>query len=460
MTESVSDPRVLTGPALRTLLYYAVPSLVGLIAISTASLVDGVFVGHFVGPEALAAIGLLVPYFTLLFGTALMLAAGGTVRAGRLLGEGDVSGASAVFSTSVFAALSFAASAAVLTSVFPDALFELLGAPAELRSPMRSYFRLATWSLVPQLLGLVVYYFVRLDGRPVLATGALVGGALSNLALDALFIVVFGWGLPGAALSTGLAQLLQLVVLSRHFRSGRGQLRLHFAQVEWRNLGRIAFGGSAEFVNEVSAGVVMLVLNFLMLKRAGVDGVAAYSVVGYAIFVSLMLYYGVADALHVVLSQNLGARNAQRIRRFVELGLGCVAALSVVFFALSWGFAEYWTAVFVASSSEDVLARAAALLRSVSPLFLVNGLNVVLTVYLAAMQRPAAAGLLALGRTLVLPAGLMLLLDGWAPSLPFVLALPAAEWAMFAAGALLCARYSPARCVERISTLEQREVLA
>ena len=460
MNESVSDPRVLSGPALQTLLYYAVPSLVGLIAISTASLVDGVFVGHFVGPDALAAIGLMVPYFTLLFGTALMLAAGGTIRAGRFLGEGNAAAASGAFSTSLLVVLIFAASTAVLTSVFPNALFALLGAPAELRPEMLSYFRVATWSLVPQLLGLVVYYFVRLDGRPMLATGALVVGALSNLSLDALFIVAFGWGLPGAALATGLAQLLQLAVLAHHFRSSRARLRLRLASAEWRSVGRIAFGGTAEFVNEISAGIVMLVLNFLMLKRAGVDGVAAYSVVGYAVFVSLMLYYGVADALHVLLSQNLGARNIPRIRRFVELGLGCVAALSALFFVMAWGLAEYWAALFVASSSEDVLARAAALLRSVSPLFLVNGLNVVFTVYLATLQRPAAAGLLALGRTLVLPAGLLLLLDGFAPALPFVLALPAAEWTTFAAGALLCGRYSPARCVQRISTLEEREALA
>jgi Na+-driven multidrug efflux pump len=376
------------------------------------------------------------------------------------LGEGDVAAASAVFSTSVLAVLTFATGAALLTSLFPEALFRLLGAPADLRPELHSYFRVATWSLVPQLLGLVVYYFVRLDGRPVLATGALVGGAASNLALDALFVVVFDWGLPGAALATGLAQLIQLAVLSHHLRSGRGQLRFRFAAVEWRNLGRIAFGGTSEFVNEVSAGVVMLVLNFLMLARVGAHGIAAYSVVGYAIFVSLMLYYGVADALHVLLSQNLGAGNAPRIRRFVELGVGCVAALSTLFFAVSWWLAEYWAGIFVASSSEDVRSRAAALLRTVSPLFLVNGLNVVLTVYLASMQRPAAAGLLALGRTLVLPAGLMLLLDFLAPELPFVLALPLSEWAMLAAGALIYSRHSPARCVERRSTLERREAVA
>jgi Na+-driven multidrug efflux pump len=460
VTRAVSDARVFTGPALGTLLYYAFPSLVGLAAISTASLVDGVFVGHFVGPNALAAIGLLVPYFTFLFATALMLAAGGTVRAGRHLGEGSPAAANAVFSTSVLAVLLFSVSAALVTTAFPEVLFAVLGAPAELYREMNAYLRVATWALVPQLVGLVVYYFVRLDGRPLLATSALVGGAVANLALDALFVAGFGWGLPGAALATGLAQLVQLAVLSNHLRSGRGQLRFRLATADLRSVRRIGFAGAAEFVNEVSAGVVMLALNFLMLKRAGVEGVAAFSVVNYAVFASLMLFYGVADALHVLISQNLGARNAPRIRRFVALGLGAVGALSALFFAGAWGFAQSWAGVFVASSSQEVLGQAAALLRSASPLFLVNGLNVVLTVYLASMQQPAVAAVFAFGRTLALPLGLMLLIDAWAPGLSFVLALPLAEWTMLAAGVLLCRRYSPARCVERLATLEEREALA
>jgi Na+-driven multidrug efflux pump len=325
---------------------------------------------------------------------------------------------------------------------------------------MHAYLRVATWALVPQLLGLVVYYFVRLDGRPVLATAALVGGAAANLALDALLVVGFGWGLPGAAIATGLAQLIQLAVLANHFRAGGGRLRLRLAAVDPSGVVRIAFAGAAEFVNELSAGVVMLVLNFLMLKRAGVDGVAAFSVVNYAVFVSLMIYYGVADALHVLLSQNLGARNAPRIRRFAQLGLGAVGALSLPFFAVAWLFAERWAGMFVVSDSEALRSQAAALLRTASALFLVNGLNVVLTVYLASMQRSGAAAVFALGRTLVIPVTLMLCIDAWAPAVPFVLALPLAEWTMFGAGLLLFTRYSPARCVERLSALEERGAAA
>jgi Na+-driven multidrug efflux pump len=457
MTAIGGDPRVLSGPAFRTLLRYVAASSVGLVAISTASLVDGIFVGNFVSSSALAAVGLLVPYFTLLFGTALMLAVGGTVRAGRHLGECDAGAASAVFSRALVATLSFSGAAAAVSTAFPHALFRFLGAPSELFPEMLAYFQVITWVLVAQLAGLVVYYFVRLDGGLACATTALVTGALANLALDALFIVGFGWGLPGAALATGLAQLLQLAVLFTHFRSGRGTLRFAVPRSGWHEVPRMAFNGASEFVNEVSTGLLMLVLNLLMLKRAGVDGVAAFSVVNYAIFLSLMIFYGVADALHVLLSVNLGARNAARIATFVRHALVSVIVLSVGFSAASYFGAERWADVFVPSSSRDVIGRAAEFLRLVSPLFLVNGLNVVFTVYLASMQQPLPAGLLAVARTLVLPTALMLTLDHWVPRVPFVLALPLAEWVTLLVALLLFGKFTPSLCVELTPSTKRAE---
>ena len=83
-----SDNPILTGPFWPVFFRYALPSVAGLLALTTANIVDGVFIGNFAGADALAALNLLIPWFTLLFGMALALAIGGTVRAGRYLGEG------------------------------------------------------------------------------------------------------------------------------------------------------------------------------------------------------------------------------------------------------------------------------------------------------------------------------------------------------------------------------------
>jgi Na+-driven multidrug efflux pump len=241
---------------------------------------------------------------------------------------------------------------------------------------------------------------------------------------------------------------LQLTVLLSHFVSHQGRLRFSSVQSNWGELGRSAFNGASEFVNEVSVGIVMLVLNWLMIRRVGVDGVAAFTVVNYAVFTSLMLFYGVADALHLLVSQNLGARNVARIRAFVQTAFGCVLLLSALFALALRRFGEHWLLLFVDGSSQTVLDKAQEFLRIVWPLFLVNGLNVVFTVYLAATHRPLPAGLLALARSLLLPAGFLLILAFGLPELPFLLALPLAEWATFVAGVCLFARYRPEACID------------
>ena len=125
--------------------------MLGLIAITTANLVDGAVVGNYLGHNALAAITLLIPYFTLVFATALMLAIGGTVRAGKYIGEGNMAAASAIFSKSIVATLVISSIAAIITTLGKDLLFSVLGASAEVITYMDGYFSIITWVLILQL---------------------------------------------------------------------------------------------------------------------------------------------------------------------------------------------------------------------------------------------------------------------------------------------------------------------
>lgn len=434
MSQAASERSVLEGPVFRTFFFYAVPSLLGLVAISTASIVDGMFVSRYVGADALAAVNLLLPYFTLLFGLALMLSLGGSIRAGHYLGAGDTAAASAIFSKSVVAVLLLGSVAALLGNACDHALYRLLGAPDSLFPLMRDYFRVISVALVVQLGTLVVYYFVRLDGRPLLATSAVVTGALANIALNALFVAHWGWGVRGAAYATALAQLLQLAVLLSHFVAGKAGLTFKPLQRGWNELRHSALGGASELVNEVSVGVVALGLNWLMVSRIGVHGVAAFTVVNYATFASLMVYYGTADALHLLVSQNMGAGNTQRARTFLKCALGCAAGFGALLVGSLLLFGEHWLRLFLSRSPQAVLSQAEVFLGLVWPLLLFNGANVVFTVYLAAMQRPLPASLLALSRSLVLPALLLFGIAQLAPRTPFILALPLAEGLTFLLG--------------------------
>ncbi|WP_111497089.1 MATE family efflux transporter [Marinobacter bohaiensis] len=447
MPTSPTNP-VLSGPIWPVFWRYTIPSMAGLLALTTANIVDGLFIGNFAGDRALAALNLLIPYFTLLFGLALMLAIGGSVRAGRELGRGHTQQASALFSQCLTAILVISLGAAVLCLAFHPVIFRALGAEPALFGLMADYFLVIIWVLVLQLVTLVLYYFVRLDGFPELATAALVVGAGANILLDAWFVGLLDLGLTGAAWATGLAQLLQTLVLARYFLDRRRKLRLRWVTRGWIELLRAAGNGLSEWINEVSVGVVLLLLNWLLMLEHGATGVAAFTVVNYLIFLSLMLAYGIADAMHVLVSQNFGAGNHQRIRRFMSCGATALMGLAAI---LLYGLGFHGERLVDSFLNEaDQTRRLAGVFLSVLwPLFIVNGLNVLISVYLTAMHRPVTSALVALSRSLVFPALLLLLINRLAPDWPLVVALPLSEWLTFLLAGSLFLALSPRRAILR-----------
>lgn len=447
MAQTGPEGSILESAIVPTFFRYAGPSVAGLLAITSATLVDGYFVGNYVGAEALAAITLLIPYFTFLFGIALMLAVGGTVSAGRYLGGGQMEQASAIFSKTLIAVVCISVTAMLVTGLFPEWLFRLLGAPAELHPLMLEYFSIISGVLIIQLTAMALYYFIRADERPYLATTGLVCGAVANILLDALFVGYWQWGLTGAAWATGLAQLLQLGILLHYFRGKTRRLRFGLRQREWRSLVRTAFNGVSEFINELSVGLVIFLLNWLLIARQGVEGVAAFTVVNYLIFLSLMLFYGIADAIHLLVSQNYGAGNGRRIGQFMKTAVVVVMGLSTGLLLALMLAGEQLTGLFL--SPDERLARELAVeyVGVLWPLFLVNGLNVLLSVYLTAMHLPLPSALVALSRSLILPVALLLAIATWFPGMPLVAALPLAEWLTFLLALALFWRFQPARLI-------------
>ena len=161
LSEGQADP--VSGPIVPTFFRFVLPSMMSLLAISTASVVDGFFVGNYVGSDALAAVNLLMPYFTIWFGMALMLAVGGCVKAGAYLAQENVDAASAIFTRVFLVVMSSSLMVIPIVLVFEESLFLLLGADSSLYPLMSEYFRILCVAMVLQLCALILYYFVRVD---------------------------------------------------------------------------------------------------------------------------------------------------------------------------------------------------------------------------------------------------------------------------------------------------------
>ncbi len=415
------------SPLIKTFFYYAIPSMLGLIAMSSASIVDGIFVGNWIGSAALAAINLTIPYQSLVFSFLLMFSIGGTVRAGKYRGENRYDDASSIFIKTLLVVTFFALIACIPAWIYTDILAKALGADAQLLPLVVEYLDILLLFMPIQLVTIVIYFFVRMDEQPVLASVALICGSVANILLDWVFITNFNWGLTGAAWATVLSQFMQLIILLSHFVSGKGRLQWLLSWSGWIEIPKGAINGFSEFINEMSGSLTHFMINWLLMIRIGVIGLAAFTVINYLMFFAFMIFYSIGDAIQILVSQNFGAKQFIRIRKFVMIALFTSISIAIAIMVLLASSPETLLGVFLSEDISSTLALAKQFALLILPVFLFSGINFVASSYFTAIHKPLESGAIALSRGLIFPAS-FLALFGWVfPQIPLLAALPIAE---------------------------------
>ena len=446
------DP--VSGEVVPVFFHYAAPSVVGMLAATSAGVIDGIFIGNYVGASALAAVNISLPAFYLFAAIVFMLGVGGSVMCGKFLGEGDREAASDIFSRTLYSAVALACLIAGSSLVFLDQVVWLLGASAELQPLVHDYMQIILWASPVLIVALTLDWFVRVDGRPLLASFALIMFAVCNITLDWLMIVQWGWGLKGAAWATALSEAAILLILATHFFSSKRTIRLARVAARWRtgwdSVFRAAGNGFSEFANEVSRGLVTLLFNWVMITRMGVPGVAAFTIIGYLLMVGIEVCYGIADSLGPTVSKNLGARQPDRIVRFTVTAVISSFVVGIAASVLMVFAPDLLISFFLVEGEEATEVIALAFIALFWPAFLFNGMNITLASYFTAMHKPLQSAAIALSRSLVLPGLGLLLLPRWMGDRGVFLSIPLAEVLTFVFALLLVNQNRPARLVAEL----------
>jgi len=419
------DP--LTGKPLTVFIRYAVPSLLGMLALSSASIVNAMFLGNFVGPAALAAVNLTMPATALLYALAFMMAVGGSVNTGRFLGEGNANAASDNYSKTLLVSTAISLLIAIPSLVFLDQLVALLGANEELRPLVTEYLQVVFLAAPLAVLSFVLYYFVIVDGHPILGSCALLVSAAINVVMNWLLVVELEWGVFGAAVATSIANASILVVLLPHILSARAKLRIQIPRGSWRPVGRSMVNGFSEFTNELSVGVVTLMFNWILITRFGTSGVAAFTIVEYILFLGVMLSYGFTDALQPLVSKNYGAKQPERIRQYLKICMICTVTIGFGFSTLMLVAPQFLVSAFINEDGGETMQIAMQFIYYFWPASLFIGANITLTSYFTAMDRPLPSGIIALSRSLVLPSLFLMMLPDLLGDTGIFVTVPIAE---------------------------------
>lgn len=391
-------------------LRFVLPSIASMWAFSLYTMVDGIFVARGVGETAMSAVNLSMPFTSLIFMTGILLATGTSTVISIALGRGELEEARDYFNQNlaVTAAVSLALTVLVLMNLETAALF--LGATPDTLAYVKEYVGTIAVFAVFFTVSYNLEVQVKANGAPQVSTVGVLSCAVMNVALDALFVVGFGWGVWGAALATGLAQVTSAAVFLGYFLTHRERLRLGRFRRNLRAYRRILPLGLSEGLNELSNGLVIFLFNHTILRVIGERALPSYTIISYVSTLVLMTMTGTAQGMQPLVSYALGAGRQQDCRRLLKYGVAAAALFAGLSFVLGELGAPLIVGAFLERDSA-IFAYSVSALRMYAWCFLVMGFNVVFAAFFTAVERPVPAFAISVSRSLVLLAASLLVMS-------------------------------------------------
>ena len=307
-----------------------------------------------------------------------------------------------VFTNAVYLAAAFAVFFLLAGFFLTGAIISLFGADESVFSMSKTYLQVIFLFAPAFLMNNVLLCFVRNDGAPQLAMAAMVGGSLSNVVLDWVFIFPCRMGIFGAAFATGLAPVISLLILSIHFVRRRNSFHFAKGRPEGRLSAGILAGGVPSLVAEASSGVTMIVFNSLILNLEGNVGVAAYGVIANLSLVIMAVYTGIAQGIQPILSQSCGRRDFRSIRATLRYALTAMLVLSAVTYAAVFFGAPRIAGIFNSEQNPLLQKIASEGLRLYFIACPFAGFNLIAAMYFTSTERPRPAHILSVLRGFVI----------------------------------------------------------
>ncbi|WP_297576949.1 MATE family efflux transporter [uncultured Deefgea sp.] len=395
---------------------YVLPSVAGMLVVSLDVLIDGIFVGRYVGAHALAAINLVYPIVMLQIGLGTMVSMGAATRISILQGAGQTAAArQTLVNTLIIIALLGIALPAIGISQL-ERILVLLNADnaASVLHEARSYLRFMLWGAVVNIGQIAAIFLIRNDGQPKLATVLVIFSALSNIALNYLFLVHFQLGLAGAAMATLLIEGFITLAGLVYFFSPIAHLRLVLAdfRADWASMPAMLKLGFSSLLMEGNLALLMFAHNYQLLEYGKGNDVAAYAIAGYTEAVFILMLHGLAMGMQPLLSHATGAKDDERLAHILSYGLRVSLAISVVLLITVQLFPAAIASLYIGNDPALVALATQALQLHLFALPF-DGILIVGVIALQAMALTRLAMVGTLGKTLLLIPALWLMPQWW-----------------------------------------------
>lgn len=392
------------------LLKFAFPTIVSMMFMGIYTTVDGIFVSRIIGTNALSAVNIVMPIITTAIALGAMLSTGGSAIVAKKMGEGEIEEARKIFSLLIVTAFVVSLFFSIVGMFFITPIIRFLGANDMIFTYSYEYAQMTLVFITFSTFSMIFQVFFITAGRASLGLKLSVLGGVCNIILDYVLIVVMDTGIRGAAIATGVGYSLPALVGFSYFLLNRkGTLFLVKPKFDKKIILKSCTNGASEMVTNLSIGVVIILLNNILIRLAGADGVAAITIIFYVQGLLASVYMGYSMGIAPIISYNYGKKDTNRLKKIYVISLKFITVLSLITFVVSQIFANSLVSIF-APAETSVYIMAVRGYRLFSICFLFMGFNVYGSTMFTALSNGRVSATLSFLRTLVFVVAAILLL--------------------------------------------------
>lgn len=389
---------------------YTSLNVLGMIGLSCYILADTFFVSKSLGANGLTALNLAIPIYSFINGSGLMIGMGGGIKYSIFKSQNNDKNANSVFTQALMLTLIIALTFFIIGICFTGNIVKMLGANEEVYSMCYTYLQIILLFAPMFMLNNLLLCFVRNDGAPQLSMAAMIGGSLSNIILDYVFMFPFDMGIFGAVLATGLAPVISMMILSPFFIKKKNHFKIIKERIAKLYFIEIVSGGLPSLITEVSSGIVMIVFNTIILQLAGNTGVAAYGVIANLSLVVISIYTGISQGIQPLLSNGYGLKNIKKVKTIFKYALITVVIVSMTIYLIIIFNNDTIVKIFNSENNPllQEIGQAGLKIYFIGCLF--AGFNIVSSIYFTATEHSLPAHIISLlrGFIIIIPTAFLL----------------------------------------------------
>jgi putative MATE family efflux protein len=390
----------------KLLLRFALPAIISLLVQELYAMVDTVYVGRFIGSDAIAALTVAFPIQRLLISLGLLIAVGGSTYVSMNLGRGDKETAGKAVVNSFIIGIVMLSITAALCGVFLKPMLFRLGASSSTYPMARGYVAIILTGGVFQAITAIACYIMTVlgDSKITLHSNSL--GAILNIIINGVLFAGLGLGVEGAAIATVISQIAAFIFAAIRFRKAKKYLKISFSlkslrlSMSGKVMAVIITTGFSSFIIEISDALSSTVLNNVLLFKGGDD---AITLLGTVTKISMFMYItiiGISSAMQPIVAYNFGAGNMDRVRKTVKTTLKAVLASSMVMWAGLMIMAPRVIGIFL--TDEALKSQAVPAFRIAISMIPFAGVCYVALYYLQSVKQPGRSLMLSLSRMVIL----------------------------------------------------------